>query len=191
MNTFCDFDTFVEVSYGTINQYKKIALLGLEFPELFDRAEYFSLYIKSKNSEFITRILKDFYKRYIVEFEKRDMKYRLIDALEQGASYNLADTLIPEIRDILIKESFENFLGASYVFNKFTMKTFPNFQDKGEDLSLNRVGPFMPINPLKAHKANPTYNTPVQIKFPKPRLGGYNKIRIYKGYCTMERNWLH
>ena len=190
MNSFCDFDTFVEICYGIIGQYKKIALMGLEFPELFDRAEFLALYIKSKNTEFITRILKDYYRTYIHEFDKRDMKLKVIDIIEQSSLIDLANNVLPEIKEILLKENLENFLGTRYVINKFTLKTFPDLTNSGEDLNLNRLGPFMPINPLKAHKANPTYNIPREFKRQK-RHFSLSKTRIYKGYCTLNTTWLH
>jgi hypothetical protein len=191
VNSFCDFDTFVEISYGSMNQFKKIALLGLEFPELFHLTQYLAVYIKSKSTEFITRILKDFYKIHITEMDKRGMKLKVIDVLEQSSFFNLADIILPEIKDFLIKECLEEFYGSDYVINKFTLRDFPLLMDKGEDLNLNRLGPFMPINPLKAHKANPTFNNPrtprdVQLRFRT------TKMRIYKGFCTLEkRNWMH
>jgi hypothetical protein len=49
VNTLCDFDTFVQMVYGTINQMKKIALLSFEFPELYTRLEYFTIYFRSKS----------------------------------------------------------------------------------------------------------------------------------------------
>ena len=160
--------------------------MALEFPELFDRAQYLSTYIASKNSEFITKVLKDFYKGYLVNFEKKDLKFKIIDALEQAAAYNMADTTIPELKTLLRKSNFEENLGENYTFNKFQLMSFPNLEERGEDTNLSRQSPFMPINPLKAHKANPTFNTPLVPK--KSKFNFHRgRLRMYKGFCTMER----
>ena len=138
--------------------------MGLEFPELFERAEYLSLYIKSKNSEFITHTLKEAYKNFLTACETNNMKFNIIDALEQAAHYSFADSLIPELKALLNKTLIEERSQGDYSFNKFNLLSFPNLHERGEDLNLTRQGPFMPINPLKAHKANPTFNTPVKLK---------------------------
>ena len=166
---------------------KKIGLIALEFPELFDRAEYLSLYIKSKNSEFITKALKSLYKHYLTVCEKGNMKFKVIDALEQAANFDFAETTIPELKTLLKKANLEENAGQSYVFNKFSLLSFPNLDERGDDINLNRQGPFMPINPLKAHKANPTFNTPVTVKKTKTINFHRGKVRAFKGFCTMER----
>ena len=50
---------------------------------------------------------------------------------------------------------------------------------KNKDLGISRQGPFMPINPLKAHKANPYIDT-AQTKASK-RFPYKMKSR---GFCT-------
>ena len=92
------------------------------------------------------------------------MKFNIIDALEQAAHYSFADSLIPELKALLNKTLIEERSQGDYSFNKFNLLSFPNLHERGEDLNLTRQGPFMPINPLKAHKANPTFNTPVKLK---------------------------
>jgi hypothetical protein len=115
------------------------------------------------------------------------MKFKVIDALEQAAHYNFADSLIPELKALLNKSLIEEKVNANYSFNKFNLLSFPNLHERGEDLNLTRQGPFMPINPLKAHKANPTFNTPVKIKKTVTQNFHRGRVRLFKGYCTMER----
>jgi hypothetical protein len=44
----CDFNKFVEIVFGTVNQIKKIILLGFEFPELHNKLNYLPVYLHTK-----------------------------------------------------------------------------------------------------------------------------------------------
>jgi hypothetical protein len=184
VNTFCDFETFVEVCYGSIKHYKKLGLIGLEFPELFRLTEHLAVYIASKNSSFITLVLKEYYKAYLSKFEENGMKFKVIDAIEQSASFDMAGSLFPELKKLLKESSIGN--TDSGVFNTFHLKSFPNLVDRGDDMNLSKSGPFMPINPLKAHKANPTFNHPTKMKTHKINFSR-GRVRLFKGFCTLDR----
>lgn len=112
------------------------------------------------------------------------MKFKVIDAIEQSASFDMAGSLLPELKTLLRKNSIGN--ANSEVINPFNMKSFPNLIDRGDDMNLSRSGPFMPINPLKAHKANPTFNHPTKIKTSKVNFSR-GRVRMFKGFCTLER----
>lgn len=157
--------------------------MALEFPEMFDRAEFLTFYMKSKNTEFITQTLKQAYKGFIQMFEERGTRFCLIDALEQTSAINLSETLIPQLKNILDRE-FEEDCKDGSAHNKFAYMKMPNLQERGEDMGISRMGPFMPINPLKAHKANPSFNTPLMMKKAKVRLTNA-RMRLYKGFCTV------
>ena len=180
----CSFDTFVSIVYGTISHYKKISLMALEFPELYDRARMFSIYLQSKSTEFIIR-LKDHYLAYIKKYEEKNVKFKLIDALEQSASKNLTSYIIPELKEMII-DDIDHRITAMITQNMYLKRKIPHIHQRGEDLTLSRVGPFMPINPLKAHKANPTYNIPREIKTDKKRFSK-GRIQLHRRYCTIEK----
>lgn len=44
----CDFQKFVEIVHGAINQIKKIILLAFEFPELHKKLNYLPVYLHTK-----------------------------------------------------------------------------------------------------------------------------------------------
>jgi hypothetical protein len=180
----CNFDTFVLIVYGTISHYKKISLMALEFPELYDRARMLSIYLQSKSTEFIVR-LKDYYIGYVKKYEERNVKFKLIDALEQSASNNFTSHIIPELQE-MIKDDIDNRITAMITQNMYLKRKFPHIEKRGEDTNLSRVGPFMPINPLKAHKANPTYNVPREIKT-KKRHFTKGRTQLHRTYCTVEK----
>ena len=180
----CSFDTFVSIVYGTINHYKKMSLIALEFPELYDRIRMFSIYLQSKSTEFIVR-LKFHYITYLKKYEERNIKFKLIDALEQSASINFTDYMIPEIKEML-QDDVSAKLNDVITQNSYLKRKFPHLDQRGEDTDLSRVGPFMPINPLKAHKANPTYNVPKEIKKEK-RHFTKGRTQLHRKYCTVEK----
>ena len=180
----CSFDTFVSIVYGTINHYKKISLMALEFPELFDRAKMLAIYLQSKSTEFIMS-LKNHYMVYVNKYEENNIKFKLIDALEQSASINFTGYIIPELQGML-QDDVSARITEVMSQNKYLKRKIPHLGQRGEDLNLSRVGPFMPINPLKAHKANPTYNIPREIKTVKHRIPK-GRIQLHRKYCTVER----
>lgn len=184
MHQICSFDSFVAIVYGTINHYKKISLMALEFPELFDRAKMLTIYLESKSSAFIVR-LKEHYITYINKYEEMNLKFKLIDALEQSASINFTSYVIPELQEMLLDDVGSR-ISEVMTQNMFLKRKFPHLDQRGEDLNLSRVGPFMPINPLKAHKANPTYNLPKEIKTTKHRFSK-GRIQLHRRYCTVEK----
>jgi hypothetical protein len=157
------------IVYGAVNQIKKIVLMAFEFPELYDRLELLPVYLESKDPTFISDTLKTRYKEFITMFEKRNNQFKVIDALEQSVAYDLCATILPELRNVL-KDDLDLKLAESMKFNKHITTKFPSFGQRGEDLNLTRQSPFMPINPLKAHKANPI--VPLN-KAPLPREKRY------------------
>jgi len=50
---------------------------------------------------------------------------------------------------------------------------------KNKDLGLTRQGPFMPINPLKAHKANPYINRSMDSN-----MNNFPYKMKSRGFCT-------
>jgi hypothetical protein len=184
VHQICTFDTYVSIVYGTINHYKKISLMALEFPELFDRSKMLSIYLQSKSSKFIVS-LKENYMTYLKKYEENNIKFKLIDALEQSSSTNFTNYIIPELKEML-EDDVGSRISEVITQNMYLKRKFPHLDQRGEDLNLSRVGPFMPINPLKAHKANPTYNLPKEIKLNKHRFSK-GRIQLHRKYCTVER----
>jgi hypothetical protein len=180
----CSFDTFVSIVYGTINHYKKLSLIALEFPELYDRIRMFSIYLQSKSTEFILR-LRFNYMTYIKKYEERNIKFKLIDALEQSASIDFSEYMIPEIK-LMLKDDVDSKITEVITQNNYLKRKFPHLDQRGEDTDLSRVGPFMPINPLKAHKANPNFNVPKEIKKYK-RHFTKGRTQLHRKYCTVEK----
>ncbi len=149
----CDFDTYLEIVYGGINQMKKIGLMALEFPELYDRLEYLVFYLKSKQTNFI-HFVKDSYKNNLTYFESKNSKFSFQDALEQVATFDLVGSILPELRKHLVEDIEANIKEGLYLGREYAKK-LPDFSKSLDAISSSRSSPFMPINPLKRVASNP------------------------------------
>lgn len=164
--------------------------MAFEFPEIYDKLAYLPTYLKSKDPNYISVTLKQKYKEVLSAFEKKNTKLRVLEALEIVCSKNLAFHILPELEDMLLND-LNNKLQRHLTINKYSLSKFPTFERRGEDLNLNRQSPFMPINPLKAHRANPVENKPIQnykgdkVFFTNATLAHRGKNKGRRFYSTM------
>lgn len=164
--------------------------MAFEFPEIYDKLVYLPIYLKSKDPNYISVELKKKYNNLLSEFEKKNTKFKVLEALEVASSKNLAFNILPEL-DTMLREDLSNKLKNHLMYNKFSLTKFPTFEKRGEDLNLNRQSPFMPINPLKAHRANPVDNRPItnykgdKVFITNAELGHRIKNRGRRFYSTM------
>ncbi len=113
--------------------------------------------------------MKELYKDYLSLYEKKNKVFCLIEALENLGSFNLQDSVLPELRGMM-KDDTEHQLAQYYVMNKHEFGKFPDLDKGKDDMNLSRVSPFIPINPFKAHYCNPYYNRPHKFNPNKPNL---------------------
>ena len=111
--------------------------------------------------------------------EKKNSNFTVFDALEYMASFEVIDSVLPEITSTM-EEDDEKKLYELISTDRYSTVRLHDFdKTKNKELGFNRQGPFMPINPLKAHKANPYMNKPdwkFSRKFPY-------KMKS-RGFCT-------
>ncbi len=110
------------------------------------------------------------YKEYLSHFEKKNKIFCLFEVLECLGSFNLQDSVLPELRGMM-KDDTEYNLAKYYLMNKRAMAKFPDLDKGKDDMNMSRVSPFLPINPFKAHYCNPYYNRPTQFRLNRPNLG--------------------
>ena len=70
----------------------------------------------------------------------------------------------------MMKDDVEYNIKQHFLINKFDSARMPDLDKGKDDLNLNRVSPFLPINPFKAHYCNPYYSRPSQLRFNKPNF---------------------
>ena len=114
--------------------------------------------------------MKGLYKEYLSHFEKKNSIFSLIEALECLGSFNLQDSVLPELTGMM-KDDTEYNLSKYYLMNKREMAKFPDLDKGKDDMNMSRVSPFLPINPFKAHYCNPYYNRPTTFKLNRPNIG--------------------
>lgn len=158
----CTFEQYVSIVYGGINQLKKIGIMALEFPELFERLIYLTLYFKSKHSGFIDE-LKTMYKNYLTQYESKNTTFKVQDALERVSSFGLIETVFPELKSYLKDDTYK-VIQNSVKFNKFFPLRFSDLDKADQNINLNRLSPFMPINPLKAHNVQQFIPAPASLR---------------------------
>lgn len=91
----------------------------------------------------------------------------------------MIDSILPEITSKLEIDDARKLIESVSLDRYTTVKLHDFDTPLNKDLGLNRQGPFMPINPLKAHKANPYINKPVY----KPANNFPYKMKS-RGFCT-------
>jgi len=123
--------------------------------------------------------LKEIYKRNLQISEKRNTLFTVLDAIEYVCEYKLIDSILPEISSKLENDDAKKLVELISTDRYTTQKLHDFDTPKNKDLGLNRQGPFMPINPLKAHKANPYIDRP---NYKLPNNFPY-KMRS-RGFCT-------
>lgn len=111
--------------------------------------------------------------------EKRNQTFSVITALEYISSFKLIDSILPEITPKLENDDIKKMIELISTDRYSTMKLHDFDRPKNKDLGLTRQGPFMPINPLKAHRANP------YITAPSHKLNANFPYKMKsRGFCT-------
>lgn len=113
--------------------------------------------------------MKGLYKDYLSVYEKKNKVFSLIEALENLGSFDLQNSVLPELRGIM-KDDTNYQLEQHYNMNKHDIARFPNLDKGNEDMNMSRISPFLPINPFKAHYCNPYYSRPSVMKLNKPNF---------------------
>lgn len=101
------------------------------------------------------------------------------------ASFEVIDSVLPEITERLEVDDEKKLYELISTENYSTVKLHDFDATKNKDLGFNRQGPFMPINPLKAHKANP-----YMIKSDKKLANNFPYKMRSRGFCTKISNWI-
>jgi len=123
--------------------------------------------------------LKEIYKRNLQIAEKKNSPFTVLDAIEFICEFKLIDSILPEITSKLEIDDAKKMIELVSTDRYTTMKLHDFDTPKNKDLGLSRQGPFMPINPLKAHKANPYIDRPL-TKAPK----NFPYRMKNRGFCT-------
>jgi hypothetical protein len=97
--------------------------------------------------------MKDNYRTYLAQYEKKNTRFTVLEALEMFTSFDLFEKVLPEIKTLLKEESMRVIKDSLVLHKQFASK-FPNLNNGKDDIGLTRLGPFMPINPLKGSRAN-------------------------------------
>jgi hypothetical protein len=117
--------------------------------------------------------------------EKKNSNFTIFDALEYMSSFEVIDSVLPEITEHLEEDDERKLYELVSTDRYSTVKLHDFDTPTNKDLGLNRQGPFMPINPLKGHKANPYMNyddRKLKNNFPY-------KMRS-RGFCTKISNMI-
>jgi len=99
------------------------------------------------------------------------------------SSFDIIDSILPEITEHLEEDDEKKLFELVSTDRYSTVKLHDFDTPKNKDLGFNRQGPFVPINPLKAHKANP-YMIKPDSKF---KNNFPYKMRS-RGFCTKISN---
>lgn len=123
--------------------------------------------------------LKEIFKKNLQSSERKNTPFSVLEAIGYISSFKLVDSILPEITSRLEKDDVKKLMELITTERYTTIKLHDFDKPKSKDLGLSRQGPFMPINPLKAHKANPYIDRPLH----KLHNNFPYKMRS-RGYCT-------
>ena len=101
------------------------------------------------------------------------------------ASFELIDSVLPEITTQMEEDDEKKLYDLVSTDRYSTVKLHDFDTPQNKDLGLNRQGPFMPINPLKAHKANP-----YMIKDERKLHPNFPYKMKSRGFCTKISNMI-
>ena len=101
------------------------------------------------------------------------------------ASFEVIDSVLPEITEHMEEDDEKKLYELVSTDRYSTVKLNEFDTPKNKDLGFNRQGPFMPINPLKAHKANPYMNKP-----DRKLVNNFPYKMNSRGYCTKISNMI-
>ena len=115
------------INYGVANNFKKLFIIALEYPELSSNLSWFNVYLKSRSVSYINT-MKNMYKEFVDMCEKNNIKCNLIEALAHYGTFNYQELLHPRLKD---KIEIPYQLDITNVLSPELLDKAPKF--KGED----------------------------------------------------------
>eukprot|EP00340_Litonotus_pictus_P001819 CAMPEP_0170519950 /NCGR_PEP_ID=MMETSP0209-20121228/5170_1 /TAXON_ID=665100 ORGANISM="Litonotus pictus, Strain P1" /NCGR_SAMPLE_ID=MMETSP0209 /ASSEMBLY_ACC=CAM_ASM_000301 /LENGTH=838 /DNA_ID=CAMNT_0010805953 /DNA_START=315 /DNA_END=2831 /DNA_ORIENTATION=+ len=169
VNRYCDFETFALIHYGIAENFQKLFLLGLEFPELSSNLGWLNIYLRTKSTSFFVQ-LKSQYENFLKICQAKVLTGSVLDALYIYSNINYVKLACPQLEGKIKKNRFE--IDVMEPIPEKVYDRLPRF--KGED-NLMEISPnALKINPYKIEEDN---QRGLSLRIEKTGTKSYRRIQ--------------